>query len=263
MSAGRRVILTRPSSDSQAWRHGLEAAGHSVREWPLIDIAPVPLTQRAHDILSDWSSYQAVMFVSRNAVTHTFTQDTPVAGAHGTRCWATGPGTRQALLDAGVAVELIDAPAADAGQFDTEALWQVVQAGLVPAKPVLILRGSEADQADSAAEGVGRDWLAQQLSRAGVPVDTLAVYQRACPVWNREQTARASLAATDASVWVFSSSQAIVYLQKLLPAQDWSAAITIATHERIGSAASRMGAGRVLVCKPVLGALLASLESLA
>lgn len=203
------------------------------------------------------------MFVSRHAVIHTFSTYKPAAKASGPRCWATGPGTRQALLDAGVGMELIDAPAADAGQFDTEALWQVVQAGLVPAKPVLILRGSQADQTDSAAEGVGRDWLAQQLSRAGVPVETLAVYQRACPVWEQDQTARASLAATDASVWVFSSSQAIVYLQTLLPAQDWSAAIAIATHERIASTASRLGVGRVWVCKPTLGELLRSLESLA
>jgi uroporphyrinogen-III synthase len=102
-----------------------------------------------------------------------------------------------------------------------------------------------------------------QLALAGVTVNTLAVYERACPSWTQAQLGQASTAASDGSVWVFSSSQAVVNLQKLLPAQDWSAAIAIATHERIGSAASRMGAGRVLVCKPVLSALLASLESLA
>ena len=263
MGTGRRVILTRPSSDSQTWRHGLEAAGHSVSEWPLIAISSVPATQRSQDILSDWSSYQAVMFVSRNAVTHTFALVPAFAGAHATRCWATGPGTRQALLEAGVPARLIDAPALDAGQFDTESLWQVVQPGLQTDKRVLILRGSEADQTDISAEGVGRDWLAQQLIQAGVQVDTLAVYQRACPDWDEQQMARASLAAIDGSVWVFSSSQAIVHLQKLLPAQDWSDSIALATHPRIGTAASRLGVGRVLVCKPVLGALLASLESTA
>ncbi|MSQ65944.1 MAG: uroporphyrinogen-III synthase [Limnohabitans sp.] len=263
MTFGRRVILTRPSSDSQAWLTGLQAAGYAVCNWPLIDIVPVNNTSRLQVLVPDWSQYQALMFVSRNAVTHAFNAGKPLSGAAGTRCWATGPGTRQALLDAGVALERIDAPAAHAGQFDTEALWQVVQAGLQTGIPVLILRGSEADQAETAAEGVGRDWLARQLSQAGVPVDTLAVYQRACPVWNDEQTAGARQAATDGSVWVFSSSQSIANLSRLLPKQDWSALTAIATHERIGKAAALAGAGRVLVCKPALEVLLVSLESMA
>ncbi len=263
MSAVRRVILTRPYSDSQAWIRGLQTAGYEVLNWPLIDIAPATNQAPIHQALADWQQFQSVMFVSSNAVTHTFNSGIPVSGWGNTRCWATGPGTRHALLAAGVPAYLIDAPAADSAQFDTEALWQVVQAGLVPAKPVLVLRGSEVDQAETAAQGVGRDWLMQQLALAGVTVNTLAVYQRGCPQWTQEQLEQAGLAASDGSIWVFSSSQAIVYLQKLLPTQDWSAATAIATHERIGSAASRMGAGRVLVCKPVIGALLASLESLA
>jgi len=148
LATGRRVILTRPASDSQSWSQGLQAAGYEVLNWPLIDIAPATNQALILQALSDWQQYQAVMFVSRNAVTHTFNAGQPVSGWGNTRSWATGPGTRQALIQAGVPAHLIDAPPMDAAQFDTEALWQVVHGGLQTDKPVLILRGSEADQTD-------------------------------------------------------------------------------------------------------------------
>ena len=263
MNNGRRVILTRPSSDSQTWSQGLQAAGYEVLNWSLIDIAPTARQAQIQQALTDWQHYQSVMFVSRNAVTHTFNTGYPASGWGNTRCWATGPGTGQALLQAGVPAHLIDAPSADSARFDTEALWQVVHAGLKTDKPVLILRGSEADQLETSAQGVGRDWLMQQLLHTGVTVHTLAVYVRACPVWDPQQLARASRATSDGSVWVFSSSQAVEHLLKLLPGQDWSRAEVVATHERIGRAASTAGARRVRLCKPSLDALLASLESLA
>jgi len=263
LSAGRRVILTRPTQDSQAWTLGLQAAGHAVVNWPLIEIAPLPPLEPLQNALAHWSRYQAVMFVSRNAVAYTFATGKPATGWGTTRCWATGPGTRQALLDAGVPDQLIDAPAADATQFDTEALWQVVKKSISLSQPVLILRGSQADQQDFAAQGVGRDWLMQQLAQAGVAVQTWAVYQRVCPVWSEQQRAMASQALSDGSVWVFSSSQAILHLQQLLSGQDWSGAKAVATHERIGQAAALAGMGKVYVCKPTVQALQSSLESLA
>ena len=263
MSTGRRVILTRPTHDSQAWTLGLKAAGHAVINWPLIEIASITHLEPLQNALTHWSRYQAVMFVSRNAVTHTFAAGKPVTGWGTTRCWATGPGTRQALLDAGVPNCLIDAPAFDATQFDTEALWQVVKNSVSTNQPVLILRGSQADQQDTAAQGVGRDWLMQQLSQAGVEVDTWAVYQRVCPVWSEQQRAIASQAMSDGSVWEFSSSQDIIHLQLLLPGKDWAGAMAIDTHERIGKAAALAGMGKVCVCKPEFKALQSSLESLA
>jgi uroporphyrinogen-III synthase len=255
--------LTRPSSDNHAWHKGIAATGHQVVDWPLIEIQAVSDKQRLLAVLNDWPLYQAVMFVSRNAVLHTFSVGKPAAGWGSTRCWATGPGTRQALLEAGVPQTLIDAPDEQAGQFDTEALWQVVRPVLLADKLVLILRGSDADQADTALEGVGRDWLMQQLQAAGLPVQTVAVYQRGCPIWDDLQREAARRAASDGSVWVFSSSQALVNLARLLPGQDWSLTKAITTHERIASAARQAGMVQVAICKPVLGHLLASLESLA
>ena len=41
--------------------------------------------------------------------------------------FVTGPGSVAALLRAGVPLAAIDAPSEAAAQFDSEALWQVVQ----------------------------------------------------------------------------------------------------------------------------------------
>lgn len=263
MGHGRRVILTRPSSESQAWVSGLQQAHYHVFHWPLIDIAPVQHTQSFHDMAASAASCQAIMFVSRNAVTHAFAAGLQVAKENGPRYWATGPGTRQALLDSGVPAARIDAPPADAIQFDTEALWQQVRHQVQAHQTVWILRGADADHTDTAMQGVGRDWLMQQLIKAGVPVKTLAVYQRVCPQWDSAQLALATAAASDGSVWIFTSSQAIAHLKQLLPEVLWKAAKAIATHDRIAQAAVQAGVGKVVVCKPALSELLSSLESLA
>lgn len=261
MQPGRRVILTRPSSDNQAWAEGLQHAGFTVHVWPLIDIAAFNPHPPLADTLSHQPAYQAIMFVSRNAVKHAMASLSEAVDWQKTRCWVTGPGSRQALLAAGVPVQAIDAPDDSAAQYDTEALWQVVGPHLKQDQPVLILRGSEAEHSDASSEGVGRDWLMRQLQAAGVQVHARAVYQRQCPIWGEQERMQARQAAVDGSVWVFSSSQAVAHLHKLLPALQWTAAKALATHERIAQAARQIGFTQVQVCKPALSALLASLES--
>lgn len=140
-----RVLVTRPLREAQRWAQTLAAQGLDAVVLPLIDIAPVgdapPAQQLAH--------YRAVMFVSGNAVNHFLREDgVPFAS----RAWAPGPGTRDALLDAGVDASLIDAPAADAAQFDSESLWQRVSGQIRPADRVLVVRGR-----DPQGRNAGRD----------------------------------------------------------------------------------------------------------
>lgn len=179
----------------------------------------------------------------------------------GPRCWATGPGTRQALIDVGVAEAHIDSPPIDAAQFDSEALWRVVCTQVSTDQRVLVVRGSDASAISQ--NGSGRDWLAQQISAAGAQVDWVSAYERTVPTWTTAQTAQAQAAASDGSVWVFSSSQAVGHLQQLLPAQHWGHARCVATHARIAQAAQDAGFGQVLSTKPRVADVLACLESLA
>ncbi|WP_233202583.1 uroporphyrinogen-III synthase [Limnohabitans sp. JirII-31] len=262
-----RVWITRPANDAPAWVNALRDAGHEPRLLPLIEIAPVADVAAIDLAWSQWSQWQAVMFVSAPAVRFFFARqpDDVQWGALGTRCWATGPGTRNALLKAGVPPALIDSPAEDAGQFDSEALWKQVHAGVMTGQPVLIVRGSDASglTSDVNHEGVGRDWLAQQLRAAHVPVHFVVAYQRQAPVWTLAQRMEATQAASDGSVWCLSSSQAVAHLKHGLPGQDWTRARCIVTHERIAQAAQALGFGEVHVARPVLADVLASLESLA
>jgi uroporphyrinogen-III synthase len=69
-------------------------------------------------------------------------------------------------------------------------------------------------------------------------------------------------AATDGSVWLFSSAQALANLRRLLPGQDWSGARAVATHPRIAAAVRNAGFGVVCESRPVLAELVASIESI-
>jgi len=194
------------------------------------------------------------------------------------------------LLDAGVAENCIDAPTADSAQFDSEALWQVVQPTLTKQAPVLIVRGYE-DASDSNApttthanpnpnpnprlgpgpsnnqtanlQGVGRDWLAQQIVETGARVEFVVAYSRRPPKWSAQQFDMAEQAASDNSVWCFSSSQALLHLQAQLPDLQWDQARCITTHARIAQTAREVGFVKVVQTRPVLSDVLASLESLA
>ena len=278
-----RVVITRPAADASAWVDALQAAGHQALALPLIEVGPVAHTQAVVQAWAQWPEFQAVMFVSAQAVRYFF-ECQPLAlraaagdATHplwtaGPRCWATGPGTHKALLQAGVPETCIDSPAADAQQFDSEALWARVAAQVKTEQSVLIVRGHDvcADTRASTSTaspapltGTGRDWLAQQLQGVGASAQFVVAYERRAPAWSLVQKTQATQAATDGSVWCFSSSQAIHHLARALPAQSWAKARCVATHDRIAQTAQSLGFGEIHRSKPSLADVLVSLESLA
>jgi uroporphyrinogen-III synthase len=264
-----RLVITRPAGDAASWVSALEAAGHEALVLPLIDIAPVADPRAVQQAWAQWSQWHAVMFVSAQAVRMFFAhQPVPLEAGLCPRCWATGPGTRKALLNAGIPAERIDSPPESEAQFDSEALWRVVapqvQALTASHPAVLIVRGSDEGTApEQAQSGSGRDWLTQQLQAAGVTVSWVAAYARSAPVWTPAQREQAQQAATDGSVWCFSSSQAVTHLQQLLPAQNWASARCVATHARIAKTAQTVGFGEVFTTRPLVADVVSSLESLA
>ncbi|CAA9392160.1 MAG: Uroporphyrinogen-III synthase [uncultured Ramlibacter sp.] len=251
-----RVVLTRPEHDAACWSEALQARGHDTLLLPLIAIASAPDPLPLHRAWARLGDFAAVMFVSANAVRQFKAAEPARSWPVRTRAWATGPGTAAALQAAGVPKDLIDSPASEAVQMDSEALWAVVSTRIVPGDRVLIVRGVDADGHPS-----GRDWLAQQLHDAGASVEKVAAYQRSMPVWSIGQLAHARRAASDGSVWVFSSSEALDNLRSLLPGVEWSRARAIATHPRIARAAEDTGFGVVWLSRPDLEAVAAVLES--
>jgi uroporphyrinogen-III synthase len=271
VAAPSRVIVTRPAREAARWVRDLAGHGIAAVALPLIAIGPcttpeaIAALQAARDRAP---SYRALMFVSGNAVAFFFGSKHPVAlvavgdTAIKTRAWAPGPGTAHALAQAGVPQALIDGPAHDAPQFDSEALWKQVGGQLAPGDRVLIVRGQSGGTAE-APEGTGRDWLARQIESAGASVDFVAAYQRLPAVWNASDIALARQAAHDGSVWLFSSSEAVTHLAAALPGQDWAHARALATHPRIAEAARAVGFGHVGGCRPSLEDVVASIESAA
>ncbi len=257
-----RVIVTRPQREAERWVGQLQSLGIDAEALPLIAIAQAPDPAAVADAWHRLDRYDAVMFVSANAVEHFFGAKPAgavwhcKAGASAPRAWATGAGTAQALRDAGMAAAQIDAPDPSAPQFDSEALWDVVHPSLPVNAHVLIVRG-----ADTQGRSAGRPWLSDRLVDAGAVVDLVAVYTRAAPVWTAIQQQRAAEAAGDGSVWLFSSSEAVRHLRQALPQQPWQQARAVATHPRIAQAAQDAGFGVVYVSRPGQADVVASIES--
>lgn len=251
-----RVFVTRPEHESQPWVDELRQRGFEALSIPLIAIAPVadaaPLRAAWHGL----AACRAAMFVSGNAVRHFFAAAGAACWPPATRAWATGAGTVGALSSAGVPGESIDAPPADAAQFDSETLWSQVRQQVRPGDRVLIVRGGDASGA-----AAGRDWLARELAAAGAIVDTVASYRRGPPVLDGQQRADA-LAGATGGVWLFSSSEAIGHLRGLFPGQSWQAARAVTTHPRIAQAARDAGFGVVCESRPSVDAVTAVLESI-
>jgi uroporphyrinogen-III synthase len=255
-----RVLVTRPAREAQRWVHELRLAGITAFALPLIDIGPPPDEEAVREAWARLDRFDAVMFVSGNAVDRFFALRPPSLPnwpRPQMRAWAPGPGTRDALLRAGLPVEAIDHPGANAQQFDSKALWGVVGGQLGTGQSVLVVRGGDAAGQDS-----GRDWLANQLAKREVAVDTVVAYCRRPPQWTPAQRELAQQAAADGSAWLFSSSEAIGHLKSQLPAQGWSAARAVATHPRIAQAATDAGFGVVCLSRPTLADVVASIESI-
>lgn len=252
-----RVIVTRPESEAREWTRELRQRGFDAVPLPLMAIAPAP---HPAEVAAAWlrlEGCRAAMFVSANAVRHFFAhRPRGVVWPPATRAWATGNGTRRALLQAGLEAASVDSPGPGAVQFDSETLWRQVGGQVAAGDRVLIVRGG-----DAGSDGVGRDWLALQLQAAGSDVETVIAYLRASPVWSGDQLAQARQAAQGDSVWLFSSSQAIVNLRELLPGQDWGGCRALATHPRIAREAQHAGFGVVCQSRPTLDAVTTALES--
>ncbi|GAA6119941.1 uroporphyrinogen-III synthase [Acidovorax sp. FG27] len=267
-----RAIVTRPERDAAQWVADLQARGVPALALPLIAIGPATqpaLRQALAQARARLGTWRALMFVSGNAVHYFFEPnqapalDISALTAIKTRAWAPGPGTRQALLDAGVPAAAIDSPAADAAQFDSESLWRQVAPQVRPGDRVLVVRGTTSGAAVEPGDtgGRGRDWLARQIEAAGGRVDFVAVYERGAPRLTPARQALAREAAADGSVWLLSSSEAVAHLGQALPGQDWQAAQALCTHPRIAQAARALGFGSVNECRPALPDVVASIES--
>lgn len=252
-STGPRIIVTRPAEQARLWVDQLQAAGCAAEALPLLEIVPLLGSAERQAAQQQLHACSAVMLVSGNAVDH-FLQGWQGPGPATVRWLAPGPGTAERLRLLRVPAAQIDEPPADAGQFDSEALWQTIADRPWAGRKVLLVRG----RSGPPGAGTGRQWLAEQLELAGAQVDALVVYERRAPNWSLADRQRMEVACSDGSWWLFSSSEAIAHLPQEI---DWRAALALATHPRIAQAARAKGFGRVLESRPAISDVLASIKS--
>lgn len=244
------LIVTRPRQQCAAWLARLQALGTSAVALPLIEILPA---RDPAPVQAAWAALPTVdlaVFVSPNAVEHFFAQAGAAVWPGQTLAACVGPGSAQALAEHGVPAELIVQPATDAASLDSEHLW----AELAPRRAwlgarVLLLRGDG-----------GREWLAERLAEAGATVQAVTVYHRSGPRFTPDE--QALLAAVQAEperfVWLFSSAEAVGYLQGVT-LQGHRA---IATHPRIAEAAREAGFSPVVLARPAPEAVTQALRGL-
>lgn len=230
------LVLTRPILQAAAWAQPLQALGVQVRVRPLIDIE------------SDVDGIAAAVRALPLADAAFVTSPAAVQALQGT-VWpaqvlaaCVGPGTAAALRAHGVAQVLC--PSSQAEQFDSEALWPVLEAaGPWRGRRWLWLRGDG-----------GREWLMERLREEGADIAAFTVYHRRIPALEPEVLARE---LAQRALWLFSSSEALDNLQHLLPMARLDDVQALATHPRIAQRAAGMGM-HVQVVRPELEAVAAA-----
>lgn len=253
-----RWWVTRPEPQASQWAQHLQQAGVNAMALPLLCIGQGPDAQAVQTEVQALHAGErdAVMFVSVNAASGLLQNRPDLAARFGEhlRAWTAGPGTARALRELGVPAHAIDQPAADSAQFDSEALWQVVQQRVGVAYRVSFMRGAEEN-----GHVAGRDWLSDRVQAMGAQVTQVAVYTRQMPQGLAQQLADQALSGP--SAWLFSSSHAVQNLQQAAPSANWQAHQALCTHERIGETARQLGFGAVRLCRPRLNEVCKSIKS--
>lgn len=248
------LLLTRPKQQAGDWLARMAALGVQARSLPLIEIVPTD-GQAAKAAWALLPTAALALFVSPNAVANFFaSQGSGQRWPEQTIAACVGPGSARALAEAGVPAALIVQPPADSPSLDSEHLWPMLRERAWAGRRVLMLRGDG-----------GREWLADRLREQGASPEFFSVYQRRGPSLTptEQDLLNAALAAPERFVWLFSSAEAIGYLQALAPAaHDWRRARSIATHERIACRAQELGLADVVLARPDAKAVAEALHAM-
>jgi len=232
----------------------LQERGIDAVALPLLRIEATPDVAAVRRAWQSLAQRRLVMFVSPNAAEQFFAlRPAEAAWPDGVLAASPGPGTSECLRQFGVPGQAIVEPAADAAQFDSESLWQVLRERDWAGASVLVVRGDG-----------GRDWLADQLRAHGADVAFVASYQRGGPQWSAPALAllETAVAQPAGHVWLFSSSEAVAHLVQAHPPPAWSNSVALATHPRIAEAARAAGFARVHESRPTLDAVAACIQSI-
>lgn len=168
----RHILLTRPRQQAQNLVKLIDSTGGRASLFPTIEIKPVKTSGALRHAFDHIERYKYVIFISRNAVTHTFGRylraGYPLPDK--TRFMAIGSGTAAELARYG-STNIIHA----GDTADSEALLAQteLQSPSVSGQRLLLVRGIG-----------GRGLLGAMLTQRGATVDYAEVYRRCLPVYD-------------------------------------------------------------------------------
>ena len=166
--SGKRILSTRPQDADCSWASCLQARGAQVDCIPMLEITPLEGDAAEHSIkpyILDLDRYDAVIFVSRNAVAYGMgwvDRYWPQLPA-GQRYYAIGSATAEAL-------QAWDIEARSCDAMNSEALLALEDFHCPHGQRILIMRGRG-----------GRPTLQEVLEARGAQVDLCELYQRTRP----------------------------------------------------------------------------------
>jgi len=222
---GAGILITRPARQAAGLARRIDALGGTPIVFPAIVILPPADAQalnRAHAALS---TYDLAFFVSANAVE--YGAPDPRRWPAGLPAFAPGPGTAEALIDAG-----IDDVRVPAARFDSDGLLALPELAQLAGKRALIFRGDG-----------GREQLGDALGARGAHVDYVACYRRAKPGSGAAGLAEAFGERRIDAVTI-TSSEGLDNLWALLDEATraaWRHAPTFVPHPRIAEHAGALG----------------------
>lgn len=164
--AGRHIVVTRPTLQSEKLHNLITTAGGIVISFPVLQILE---TQNIHLVISSLnrlSDFDLAIFISPNAVTHTMSllpQGT-MFPSH-LQVATIGPSTKAELERLGVTHVI-----APTHRFDSEALLDLPQFKKISGKKIAIFRGDS-----------GRNLLGNELKKRGAQLEYVECYRRTRP----------------------------------------------------------------------------------
>lgn len=251
MTAGWRLLITRPAAENAVLAGQLADAGVFSHGLPLLDMQALPETAAQRSLMLDLDRYTTIVVVSKPAARYALERLDRYwpQPPQRPRWFSVGAATGEILREYGLSTEW-----PQSGD-DSEALLALpaFRASLQQPNPrVLVMRADK-----------GRDFLAQTMKEQGIPVDFLPLYQRFLPEYP-EGILVQSVNEQRLNGLVVSSEQGLRNLIRLA-GQDWpdlGRLPLFVPSPRVAQTARDLGALQVIDCKGASNqALLAALQT--
>lgn len=205
--AGRRIVVTRPRTQSRGFAEILERYGAEVILFPTIETVPVASYARLDAALEQIAQYHWLLFTSVNGVKF-FTERLTACGVEVAmlrhlKVATIGPETARAVNDLSLQVHAVPE------EYRAEALVTVL--GEVRGQRILLPRAAEA-----------REVLPKELRALGAQVDEIPVYETRRPQTAETEKVRVLLARAQIDMVTFTSSSTVRNFVAAFPEENLS-----------------------------------------